>query len=107
MLTIFPEELDCNAYKERYKDLVTKSDAELKRHWDIYGIKEDRCGSTITKVQELLPFIGKFSRVLEIGPFDNPFIEPLRGTCDIYYADRLNQEELLQRASKYPESVGA
>jgi SAM-dependent methyltransferase len=99
----FPEEFDAAAYRSRYPDLSALSPTELRRHWLREGLRNGRNAAPIERPKQLLECLSDASHLLEIGPFDKPSLESIRGPGqEIHYADHLSQSEMVERARQIP-----
>lgn len=99
------KEFCAESYRARYSDLKSLDQDELREHWKIYGLKENRNASNINSKSELFRRIlaGK-PRLLEIGPFDKPTLEEFKEQgASVHYADFLDTEQLKTRAQGIPE----
>ena len=100
----FPPEFDAAAYRSRYADLAGLRRSELKDHWRQEGRRGRRNAAPVDNRDDLLRYLQPAGHLLEIGPFDNPSLEPLRRPgLQIDYADHLSRAELVERARLRPE----
>ena len=100
----FPPEFDAAAYRSRYADLAGLRRSELKQHWRQEGRRGRRNATALESRDDLLRYLQPAGHLLEIGPFDNPSLEPLRRPgLHIDYADYLSRAELVERARLRPE----
>jgi SAM-dependent methyltransferase len=93
----FPAEFDVEFYRSKNSDLKGFSDKELQKHYNDFGIKEGRIGSPAGTRGGLNAFISAEAKILEIGPFVNPYI--MRPKFNVKYFDVLDTEGLRQRAA--------
>ena len=99
-----PPEFDPSSYRQRYADLAGLRRAALKQHWLEQGRRSRRNASPVEDRRQLLACLQPAERLLEIGPFDNPSLEPLRRPgLQIDYADHFSREAMVERARLYPE----
>jgi SAM-dependent methyltransferase len=106
----FPPELDVSIYQRFHKDLLGLSHAQLIKHWESFGLREGRTASKIQDRMSLLSLLQPCQSILEIGVFDSPSLEFLKGKGKtIHYADWLDKESLIRRAAsmagRHPEKV--
>ena len=94
--TEFPEEFEPQFYRASYRDLGHISDADLRNHYNQYGVAEGRIASPAATRRGLMALIPPRASVLEIGPFCNPAIEGQ----NVRYFDVLNQSQLIARAKE-------
>jgi SAM-dependent methyltransferase len=100
----FPPELDQASYRTRHADLIGFDDLQLAQHWESYGMIEGRSASKVHDRTSLLKILDSCNSILEIGVFDRPSLEPLkREGRTIHYADWLNKESLIRRATAVPD----
>jgi SAM-dependent methyltransferase len=99
----FPPELDCSIYRSLNPDLASFDDSQLIDHWDTYGFTEGRTASVIHDRDSLFRLLEPCQSILEIGVFDKPSLEFLRAQGrTVHYADWLDKEELIRRATGIP-----
>lgn len=99
LFDLFPASFNENIYRDNYNDLSGLNIEQLYGHWNAYGLEEGRASSFIESRLHVLEIISRSNSVLEIGPFDNPFVERLRDRVRVInYADYCSTEELLERA---------
>ena len=99
----FPLEFDPAVYRSRYADLAGLRRSQLKEHWRQQGRRARRNAAPVDSRDDLLRCLQPAGHLLEIGPFDNPSLEPLRRyDLQIDYADHFSREEMVARASLYP-----
>jgi SAM-dependent methyltransferase len=100
----FPPEFDAAVYRSRYADLADLRRSQLKEHWRQEGRRARRNAAPVDNRDDLLRCLQPAGHLLEIGPFDNPSLEPLRRPgLQIDYADHLSRAELVERARLRPE----
>jgi len=98
-----PPAFDPCSYRERYSELEGLRRSELRQHWQKAGRRGGENASTVSNWANLLHFLQPCRSVLEIGPFDRPAVEFLRGSAvAIDYADYLGTAELVARARDIP-----
>jgi SAM-dependent methyltransferase len=99
----FPPELDISTYRSFHQDLLGLGQAELVKHWESFGLLEGRTASKVQDRISLLNLLQPCQSILEIGVFDNPSLEFLKGDGKIiHYADWLDKESLIRRAASVP-----
>jgi SAM-dependent methyltransferase len=96
--TALPLEFDPDFYRTLYPELIDRSDAALRNHFESIGRREGRQGSAASLRAGLVGLISKGESVLEIGPFCGP---NLVGS-NVFYFDIMDREGLVARA----ESLG-
>ena len=89
-----PEEFDATTYQSIHPDLAGLADAELKTHYETFGINEGRASNSLRNRNDFASLVPNSASALEIGPFCNPL---LRGP-NVSYFDILSQEALVERA---------
>jgi len=105
-----PPAFDPCSYRGRYSELAGLRRSELRQHWQQRGRRGGDNASTVSTWTTLLNCLQPCRSVLEIGPFDRPAVEFLRGSAAVVdYADYLDTSELVARAraipGRNPESV--
>ena len=106
----FPPEIDVSTYRSFHKDLLGLSQTQLIKHWENFGLLEGRTASKVQDRMSLMNLLQPCQSILEIGVFDSPSLEFLRGeNRTIHYADWLDKESLIRRAisvpGRHPEKV--
>ncbi len=100
---ILPPAFEPGSYRSRYSDLAGLRRSELRRHWQRSGRRGGDNASTVSTWPGLLDCLHPSRSVLEIGPFDKPAVEFLRGSATkVDYADYLSTDELVARARAIP-----
>lgn len=101
---LLPPAFDPWTYRERYSKLRRLRRSELRLHWQQQGRRDGDNASAVATWANLLQCLKPCRSVLEIGPFDRPAVEFLRGPgVVIDYADYLDTAELMARARTIPE----
>lgn len=90
-----PLPFEPNVYRELYRDLRSMTEAELKRHYDRWGLHEGRRSHALASRSDFAALAGEVD-VLEIGPFDSPLLRGPR----VRYFDVLDRAGLIERASR-------
>lgn len=99
-----PPAFEPSSYRARYAKIAGLRRSELRQHWHSIGRRDGDNASSVSTWPELLHCLHSCRSVLEIGPFDRPAVEFLRGvTVAIDYADYLSTAELVARAREIPE----
>lgn len=94
-----PLEFDPNYYRHQHPDIRAMSDGEARAHFEIYGRKEGRMASPLAYRHELIGFVPKGARILEVGPAHKPVFKG----PDVRYFDVQDSEGLRQRAVHFNE----
>jgi len=89
-----PEEFDATTYQSIHPDLAGLADAELKTHYETFGINEGRASNSLRNRNDFASLVPNSASALEIGPFCNPLLQG----PNVSYFDILSQEALVERA---------
>ena len=104
LFSVLPPEYVETFYRDQ-QDLQGFTSDQLSQHWKQHGLKEGRRASSIRDRQSLLAFLAELplESALEIGCFDQPSLDHLRGKGIVtHYADYLGEADLKARAEKLP-----
>jgi SAM-dependent methyltransferase len=89
-----PAEFDAEVYRHLHPDLTQKNDAQLRRHFREYGIKEGRCATRLGSATEFAQLVPGDADALEIGAFYKPYLRGER----VRHFDILHRDALVERA---------
>jgi SAM-dependent methyltransferase len=104
LFSLLPPEYVETFYRDQ-KDLQGFTSDQLSQHWRLHGLQEGRRASSIRDRQSLLAWLAELplESALEIGCFDQPSLDHLRGKGVVtHYADYLGEADLKARAEKLP-----
>lgn len=90
----YPDEFQCDAYREANHDLAGFNDEQLALHYERHGRDEGRAGNRLLTRDEFISLIPASATVLEIGPY----LSPVARGSNVAYADYLSTGELRRRA---------
>jgi SAM-dependent methyltransferase len=86
--------LDVDFYRKLYPDLRRMTPEQARKHYHKHGIAEGRQACAQGSRGGIIEVLSRYTRVLEIGPFDRPLVSG----PGVKYADYFRREELKERA---------
>lgn len=90
----YPDEFQCDAYREANHDLAGFTAEQLAVHYERHGRDEGRAGNRLVNRDDFISLIPSNAKVLEIGPY----LSPVARGSKVAYADYLSTGELQRRA---------
>ncbi len=92
---IFPEEFEAEIYRNLHPDLQYMNFYQLQSHYENFGRNEGRIANSLKNRSDFSSLIQNNMKSLEIGPFANPIITG----NNVDYADYLDNDALIARAT--------